>query len=252
MKEEPKKVVLTYYYTGMFDNTHHKCFKQCLASDFDTLYESIDGRGYDFVTLCNEWPRLIFDKGTRDWRIIGLEDELAKPMDMTLYVHKFIACYKWLQKHPEYEEIWIVDSSDTEMLSAPEPKEGIIYTGYDAYFPEFDRNVNFDWFLGGVKYGLSLKPHFGVDARHGEMEVKYLQTMHHNDLAYNCGVFGGKRKIVMEFLKDYTKRLAKNDIDLEMVPFNFLLYTKYKGKVEVCTTKMTLQEKDYNKWWRHK
>ena len=125
------KVVLTYYYTGIDDVWHHKVHKKSNVHDFDVLYDSVENRGYDFVTLANEWNRLVLKKGAKDWRVIGLEGDLAKPDDMSLYVHKFIACYEWLKNHPEYEEIWIVDSSDTEMLTTPDPKPGIIYTGYE-------------------------------------------------------------------------------------------------------------------------
>ena len=241
------KVVLTYYYTGMMDKWHHKRFKKCDVSDFGTLYKSVKGRGYDFVTLANElYPT------DNSWKVAELSGDLARPDGMSLYVHKFIACYEWLKKHPEYDEIWIVDSSDTEMLGDPKPEEGKIYTGYDAFFPEFDRNVNFYWFLGGVRYGVGIPQHFGVGAKNGEVETMFLKTMYPDELAYNCGVFGGKREIVMEFLEKFTDRLKKNDLDLEMVAFNYLIYTQYRNKTEVCTTRMTLCEKDYNKWWRHK
>lgn len=247
---DKKKVVLTYYYTGMMDKWHHKVFKKCDPSDFDVLYSSVYGRGYDFVTLANElYPTT---KNSKYWKVVDLSGDLAKPKDMSVYVHKFIACYEWLKKHPEYNEIWIVDTSDTEMLGDPKPEDGIIYTGYDAFFPEFDRNVNFYWFLGGVRYGVAIPQHFGVGSRNGEAETMFLKTVYPDKLAYNCGVFGGKREIVMEFLKKYTDRLKKNDIDLEMVVFNYLIYTQYQDKVISCTTRMTLGEKDYNKWWRHK
>ena len=246
MKKD-KKVVLTYYFTGMMDKWHHLKYKVCDNRDFDTLFDSVKGRGYDFVTLANE-----LEPDREGWSVAKLEGKLAKPEDMSLYVHKFIACYEYLLQHPEYEEIWIVDSADTEMLGDPKPKEGIIYTGYDAYKLEFDRWVNFIWFLGGEKEGLWIKPHFGVGKRHGDAECQYLRDTHPEDIPYNCGVFGGKREIVMEFLEKYVDRLKRNDIDLEMVPFNFLAYTIYDGRVESCTTRMTMLEKDYNKWWRHK
>ena len=245
-----KKVVLTYYHTGMKDKWHHVeevGTKIADPNEFNTLYNSVHGRGYDFVTLANE---LAPDKP--DWIVAKMDGELAKPEGMSLYVHKFIACYKWLLKHPEYEEIWIVDSRDTEMLGEPMPEDGHIYTGYDAYFPQFRRWVNFIWFLGGFIDGVWNVRNFGVGQRHGDIEEIYLRNVHSEDIPYNCGVFGGKRKDVMEFLKDYTDRLAVNDITLEMVPFNYLCYTKYKDKTEVCTTRMTMLEKDYTKWWRHK
>ena len=239
-----KKVVLTYYYTGIYDRWHHRCFKKADAKDFDTLYESVKGRGYDFVTLANELDA--------PWTVYKLAGGLDKPESMSLYVHKFISCYKWLLEHPEYDEIWIVDTSDTEMLATPDPEEGQLYTGYDAYFPAFGLYGTFLWFLGGYVDGVFIPQGFGRNRRNGDFETRYLKDLHQNDIPFNCGVFGGKRDAVMQFLKDFTERLEKNDLDLEMVPFNYLCYTKYAGKVHNCTTRMTMGEKDYNRWWRHK
>lgn len=244
------KVVLTYYYTGIFDKWHHKETKTPNVADFDTLWDSVAGRGYDFITLANElYPDT---KRSKLWKVVELSGNLKRPDDMSLYLHKFIACYKYLLMHPEYEEIWIVDTSDTEMLATPDPEEGKIYTGYDAYFPAFGVYATFLWFLGGWADGVYVPQGFGRGKRNGDFEVRYLKDLHEKDRPYNCGVFGGKREIVMKFLKDFCKRLLVNDIDLEMVPFNYLCYTKYAGKVENCTTRMTLGEKDYNRWWRHK
>ena len=242
-----KKVVLTYYYTGILDRWHHNKVMKADPSDFDVLYNSVKGRGYDFVTLANElYPT------DNKWRVIELSGPFEKPKDMSLYLHKFIACYEWLKKHPEYDEIWIVDSTDTEMLATPNPEDGVIYTGYDAYFPAFSVYATFLWFLGGWADGVYVPQGFGRGKRNGEFETRYLKDLHEKDRPYNCGVFGGKREIVMKFLEDFCRRLLVNDIDLEMVPFNYLCYTKYAGKVENCTTRMTLGEKDYNRWWRHK
>lgn len=242
-----KKVVLTYYYTGILDKWHHNYVMKANPSDFDVLYNSVKGRGYDFVTLANElYPT------DNKWRVIELTGPFEKPDDMSLYLHKFIACYMWLMLHPEYDEIWIVDSTDTEMLATPNPEDGVIYTGYDAYFPAFGVYATFLWFLGGWADGVYVPQGFGRGKRNGEFETRYLKDLHEKDRPYNCGVFGGKREIVMKFLEDFCKRLLVNDLDLEMVPFNYLCYTKYAGKVENCTTRMTLGEKDYNRWWRHK
>ena len=242
MKSE-KKVVLTYYYTGIMDKWHHNYVMEANTKDFDALYNSVKDRGYDFITLANE-----LQVHNPNWQTVKVE----KPEDMSLYLHKFIACYDWLLEHPEYEEIWIVDTTDTEMLKTPEPLEDRIYTGYDAYFPAFGVYATFLWFLGGWVDGVYIPQGFGRNRRNGDFETRYLKDLHEKDRPYNCGVVGGKREIIMEFLKDFTDRLRKNDIDLEMVPFNYLCYTKYAGKVHNCTTRMTMGEKDYKKWWRHK
>ena len=242
-----KKVVLTYYYTGILDKWHHNYVMKANPSDFDVLYNSVKGRGYDFITLANE-----LEPDKPDWTVFSLKGPFEKPDNMSLYLHKFIACYMWLMLHPEYEEIWIVDSTDTEMLTTPNPEDDVIYTGYDAYFPAFGVYATFLWFLGGWSDGVYIPQGFGRGKRNGDFEVRYLKDLHEKDRPYNCGVFGGKREIVMKFLEDFCRRLLVNDIDLEMVPFNYLCYTKYAGKVENCTTRMTLGEKDYSKWWRHK
>ena len=240
-----KKLVLTYYYTGIKDRWHKKTTQKCDPRDFDVLFKSVKGRGYDFITLSNELR-------TDDWTTVDLTGDLARPDDMSLYLHKFIACYEWLKKHPEYDEIWIVDSSDTEMLATPQPENGIIYTGYDAFFPAFNQFATFLWFLGGPFEGIWIPAGFGRGVRHGDDEIRYLRDCHLNDKAYNCGVFGGKREIVMDFLEKFTDRLRKNDIDLEMVAFNYLIYTQYQNKTKSITTRMTLGEHDMTKWWRHK
>ena len=242
-----KKVVLTYYYTGILDKWHHNSVMRANPSDFDVLYNSVKNRGYDFVTLANE-----LEPDKPDWTVFSLKGPFEKPKDMSLYLHKFIACYMWLMLHPDCEEVWIVDSTDTEMLATPNPEDGVIYTGYDAYFPAFGVYATFLWFLGGWADGVYIPQGFGRGKRNGDFEVRYLKDLHEKDRPYNCGVFGGKREIVMKFLEDFCKRLLVNDIDLEMVPFNYLCYTKYAGKLENCTTRMTLGEKDYTKWWRHK
>lgn len=244
------KIVLTYYCTGVKDIWHHTKdeTKRPDVEDFTTLRKSVAGRGYDFVTIANE-----LEPVSEDWKVEKMVGELERPEGMSLYVHKFIACYKYLLQHPEYEEIWVTDSSDTEMLKTPSPKDGLIFSGWDAYFPAFNKYATFLWFLGGPsECGVWIPQGFGRGKRHGDFEFRYLQDCHLQDRPWNCGIFGGKREIVMEFLKDFTDRLAKNDMDLEMVPFNYLCYTKYKYKVVNCTTRMTAHEKDYNKWWRHK
>lgn len=64
------KVVLTYYYTGIFDRWHHKETKTPDVADFDTLWDSVAGRGYDFITLANElYPDA---KRSKLWKVVEL------------------------------------------------------------------------------------------------------------------------------------------------------------------------------------
>ena len=94
-----KKIVLTYYCTGIKDIWHHTKdeTKRPDVKDFATLRKSVADRGYDFVTIANE-----LEPVSEDWKVVKMVGELERPEGMSLYVHKFIACYKYLLQHPEY------------------------------------------------------------------------------------------------------------------------------------------------------
>jgi len=59
----------------------------------------------------------------------------------------------------------------------------------------------------------------------------------------------------MKFLEKFIPLLKNTDSDTEMCIFNYVIYAltlKYGDEVKCCTTRMTLGEKDYACWWRHK
>ena len=242
-----KKIVLTYYWTGEYDIWHKDIgVYKPNPSEFHTLYDSVAGRGYDFVTIANE---LVPDKP--NWTVY-MDDELKKPDGMTLYVHKFIACYKYLLKHPEYDEIWIVDSSDTEMLKAPEPKDNMVYSGYDMYSPIFRKFVPVKYLVGGNAEGVWVPGIFELGHKYDYVVDKYLRDEFGEEIAWNCGIFGGKRAPAMEFLSKLCELLEKTDSDTEMTIFNYVIFLYFKDRCKCIATRMTLGEKDYSKWWRHK
>ena len=247
--ERRNKLVLTYYWTGEKDVWHKDIdVYHCDNREFDTLYNSVNGRGYDFVTIANE-----LDPDREDWTVAVAVGALEKPEKMSLYVHKFIACYKFLLMHPEYEEIWIVDSSDTEMLGTPNPEPGIIYGGYDAYFPLFKQYAPMKYLIGGwVEGGIWYPGIFEMGHPHDYDIHRYLRDLHIDDIGWNCGVLGGKREVVMEFLEKMVPLLEKTVSDVEMVIFNYVMYRYFSGRSKCITTRMTLGEHDTSKWWRHK
>lgn len=250
-RKKNNKIVLTYYWTGEHD-VWHKDIDVYHADprEFDTLYNSVANRGYDFITLANE---LYPDSArSKTWKVVELSGPLEKPKDMSLYVHKFIACYQFLLNHPEYEEIWIVDSADTEMMGTPRPKDGIIYGGYDAYAPIFHQFYPIKYIVGGESDGVWLPGIFMMGHRQDDHIVRWLRATHLEDVAWNCGVFGGKRAVVMEFLEKFVPLLMNTVSDVEMVVYNYVLYRWFEGRAECITTRMTLGEVDMTKWWRHK
>lgn len=247
-RKKNNKIVLTYYWTGEHDVWHKDIdIYHADPREFDTLYNSVSNRGYDFITLANE---LVPDRP--DWLVYRPLDDDAKPKDMSLYVHKFICCWKYLLEHPEYEEIWIVDSADTEMLKTPEPEDGKVYGGYDAYAPIFHKFYPVKYLIGGEADGVWLPGIFMMGHRQDDHIVRWLRATHLEDVAWNCGVFGGKREAVMEFLDKFVPLLMNTVSDVEMVVYNYVLYRWFEDRAECITTRMTLGELDMTKWWRHK
>lgn len=247
MDTERKKIVLTYYWTGEYDIWHKDIgVYEADASEFDTLYNSVKGRGYDFVTIANQL------KPTKDdWQVV-MDKELEKPSNMTLYVHKFIACYKYLLKHPEYNEIWIVDSSDTEMLKTPEVRKGRVYAGYDMYSPIFKQFVPVKYLVGGNAEGVWVPGIFEMGHKYDYVADRTLRDLYADEIAWNCGVLGGDREVVMEFLEKLCALLENTESDTEMPLFNYVMFLYFKDRCECITTRMTLGERDMSKWWRHK
>ena len=69
---------------------------------------------------------------------------------------------------------------------------------------------------------------------------------------FNCGVLGGHRKILLEFLNILCDRLNDFNPALEMVEFNWVLFNDFIDKVQIVTTKLNNFEINKTKWWRHK
>ena len=228
------KVVLTYYYTGEADfwHTERPIIKKPDTLDFLVLRKSLaQFPDWDFHTLANEFePNWDYTK-------------ITKPEGMTFFVHKFMAAKKWIEEHPEYEWIWIVDTSDTQMLQEPQMQKDIIYTGYDCWSRIRGRYQSVKTLING-----------------GFRKFKHSSFIHDSlrqwaqDPCYNCGVTGGHRDILLQFLADLEELMLKYPADLEMVTYNYLIFSKYKRKTSICTTKLNNWVNDLSEgaWWRHK
>lgn len=226
------KVVLTYYYTGERDFWHpeDKSIKRPDRLDFLVLKKSVDQfTDWTFHTLTNEFiPNW-------DYTII------KKPEDKTLYAYKFIAVRRWLLDHPECEWIWVVDTTDTQMLCSPPMVKDVIYTGLDCWSRKRKKFQSVRTLVNG---GFRRFPH--NRATHQElMRVGY-------EACYNCGVLGGHRDIILDFLNILCARINEFNPALEMVEFNWVLFNNFKDKIKIITTRLNNWEIDNTKWWRHK
>lgn len=227
-----RKVVLTYYWTGEYDFWHpeFKEIKKPDRLDFLVLKKSVDQfPNYDFHTLTNEFQP--------DWN----HTLITKPNDLTLYAYKFIAMRDWIKSHPEYDEIWMVDTSDTQLLQDVDLSENYLYVGLDCYSR---RRKGYQSVRTMVNGGFRRFKHNAVTHR---------ELMKFSGRAcYNCGVLGGRRTILLEFLDELCDRLLSFKPATEMVEFNWILFHHYEGRIRICTTKLNTWSIDENCIWRHK
>lgn len=233
--QKNNKVVLTYYYTGEVDFWHQESSKPKVPDplDFFVLKKSVDDfPDWDFHTLANEFEP--------DWAYTKIQ----KPKELTFFVHKFIAMKEWIESHPEYEWFWIVDTSDTQMLSNKPMNKNTLYLGFDAWYKRRrDYQKVREMCLGGFR-----------KFTHSEYIHSSLRR-HYSKNNFNCGVIGGHRDILLPFLIELEELMLKYPADLEMVTFNYLIFEKYIDKINICTTRLNcreLQTPGRFCYWRHK
>lgn len=227
-----KKVVLTYYYTGEADFWHPelKEIKKPDRLDFLVLRKSVaQFPNYDFHTLTNEFQP--------DWD----HTKITKPEELTFYTYKFIAMRNWIREHPEYEEIWLVDTSDTQLLRDIDMEKDLIYTGLDCYSRRRNRYQTVRTMInGGFR-----------KFKHNSATHRELQKFGYKP-CYNCGVCGGHREILLEFLDELCDRLETFQPATEMVEFNWVLFHHFQDRTRLCTTKLETWSIDNAAVWRHK
>lgn len=145
------------------------------------------------------------------------------------YFQRWMEYYRYLRDHPEIDNVFIVDSTDVEVLKNPfEESLNRIYVGQE------DSRLGCPWML-----------------RHNSGEIKQFILRNRNKKLLNCGVVGGRREDIMLFSRDILSFVGQSPF--EMGPFNYLCYTKYLHKIETgITTRFKKYEYDYSKTFKHK
>lgn len=132
--------------------------------------------------------------------------------------------WRWInyskQSFDDYEAIFFVDSTDVEVLRDPFDKirSGFIYIGC-----EIGMKVNNRWMR------TTQIPHVRIP------DYDKFMRIYGNNLLLNCGIVGGVKEDVLEFINDladlhqtYSKGLTAS---VDMATFNYLCYTKYSDKI---------------------
>jgi GT2 family glycosyltransferase len=198
------------------------------------------------LDLIDDWSRSI----TGGNRVV-LVDELAPAAELAhgrtlelvatekgwknLYFQRWLVTLRYLREHL-FQWVWLTDGTDVEMLREPwgEMTSGVLYVGYE---PE---SISNRWL-----------------ARHHPFYSDWIAG-NGSSTMLNCGVVGGDRAIVLEFLQDLVRELVRayGRIDYEMGSFNYLLYQP-KWIDRICTgptvvTSFRANERNGHSWWKHK
>ena len=168
--------------------------------------------------------------------------------DLTLYFHRILMAFEFLQKHPEIEKVALTDAGDVTMANYPFDKveEGTLYMGDESFYIFATPVITWHKDLQRIEDFIR--------------ENGLLPTL-------NLGVMVGTRAVLLEFLgimvdiiTEAQLKLSQGDdsyrlSDVEMAISNYVAY-KYFGDRLVpgreVTTVMDGYQEPSSAWFKHK
>lgn len=167
-------------------------------------------------------------------------------LGVDLYTSRWMHYRRWLTEHPDLEWVWLVDANDVVMLNEPwdAMRPGILYIGYE------DMVLQGEWMAEHHK--ASVLRDF-MDANPGAQLL-------------NCGVVGGDRATIVEYLTHLIRLFEQNaadrwrgteehDLGFDMGPMNYLARTRFADRLvwgSQVTTPFKSDTVNGWSWWKHK
>lgn len=207
-------------------------FVRTIGLDYaDALKRSVDKHGERLIVLNNIAQKTV-----------GKTEYIKTGTSTDPYKNRFLKALRYLLAHPEIDNAWIVDSGDVQMLNNPFPEmqPGRIYVG-----SETGNKLDCEWmFLNtpNAYYKSWLRANTG-------------RTL------LNCGLLGGSRQDVIDYLNQMFYIWGYNDANMnliDMLTFNVAGYEHFRDRINYGvglvnntfkSNRPTLQGKE---WWLHK
>lgn len=175
------------------------------------------------------------------------DDNFTVPTgDVSPYWQRWISLYDYLAHRPAIRNVWCVDATDVQMLRNPFPhmEPGVIYVGDEPAV------TNIPW----------------MRQNHPAAFIQNFIVSNGSKPLLNCGLLGGSRENVMEFIRTLLWLYVKNVEDVkfgrsktvgetEMGLFNFVARTYFETRIENGPKVNTIFKKfadNGQAWWRHK
>lgn len=213
-----KDVMIACYFANVIDHQRNRQWIPDIR-EVEKLKRSVESCGIEFVLIHN-----CFD----------LPNKVS--VSKSPYFERWLKEWQYLRDHKEIRNVFVVDSTDVEMLKNPflEMKENILYVGDE------NKTVGDPWML----------------LNHKERYVNRYIVNNASKKLLNCGVVGGSRQMVMNVCRDIYAYHFKNPQDqVEMGIFNVLMHMKYADKIEYgrhITSEFKKYEQQTNAFFRHK
>jgi hypothetical protein len=162
------------------------------------------------------------------------------------YFQRWISYYKYLLNHPEVTRVFFIDGTDVEILRNPFE----VLTGDYLYVGFEPGNLNNEWM---------------VKNHPAEFIIEFLSSNKNLQLV-NAGILGGKRELVMMFIRTFLKLYYENIQAVfqkqsqsvgttDMGLFNYTCYRYFNSFLmfgrEVCTS-FKAEEKNQVSVFKHK
>lgn len=214
-----KDVVIACYFANVLDAQRNIKWEADYKA-IEKLKHSVESRGIEFVLIHN-----CFD----------LPNKVS--ISTSPYFERWLKEWQYLRDRPDIVNVFVVDATDVDMTNDPFPhiESGKLYVG-----DEPGNTLGIPWML----------------TRHLEPNVNSYLRENSQLLLLNCGVVGGRRKLVMDLCRDiYLYHFEYPQDQTEMGIFNRLLYTKYDMVIESgrhVTSLFKKFEVQTNAWFRHK
>lgn len=216
---EKRNVVISHYLTSKVDKQRNKKWVPN-KNDINVLLNSLNKNNIDSVIFTDE---------------LDGDNFIKVKSYYPAYIERWLLSLKYLKENDDIDFVWLVDSTDTELLNVPfnDMKRGILYCGSehntlnDAWMIEHNKYIN-DWLL-----------------------------LNSDKQLLNCGLVGGDRDTIIRLCQDLIKVFFNSFIDnkdlyFDMGPFNFAAYT---GGFNIKTGPLVHSLFKYNEktgWWKHK
>ncbi|WP_426422789.1 hypothetical protein [Pediococcus acidilactici] len=173
--------------------------------------------------------------------------------NLSLYFHRILMAYEFLQSHPEIKKAALTDATDVVMLNYPfdSVKDGILYMGDEPFYIFATQTINITSITG--------RPEI-KEINNFIKENALLQTL-------NLGVMVGTRAVLLEYLGIMVKIITDTQLavaqgqpeyqlsEIEMALSNYVAYQYFSDRLihgREVTTVFEGMQKTSSAWFSHK